>query len=320
MGDAGDVRLAVGAVFVAHGDVADAQAHERRAEEEIEIPEGVEVAEFWQAFQQPFVVGARHHLGAAEAVLDALAEDKTERVGEEVVAEHVEEAHGLVLHRVNQAAAIGELGGAGAQDLKKFRQVFRRRGQVAVLDDKHVAGGVLEAMAHGVPLAFARLPGEFELQWAFIFGNGFLQNFPSFVFAVALNEDNFRLAPEHRNARKRGGDVAFLIAHGHDDGEASLRGFTETNLGPGDEEDRHAQRLDKWQAHQEAVEESVQHWNIEREKLFAAGENDFPTGEFEEVGEVATRQPVPIITLHDCAGARPGLDERIPDVVERSDI
>jgi len=56
VGEAGDVRLAVSAVFVAHGDVADAQAHECRAEEEVEIPEGVEVAEFWQAFQQPFVV------------------------------------------------------------------------------------------------------------------------------------------------------------------------------------------------------------------------------------------------------------------------
>lgn len=103
----------------------------------------------------------RHHLGAAEAVLDALAQDKAKGVGKEMVAQHVEEAHGLVFHGVNEAAAVDEFGRAVAQDIEKFGQILGRGGEVAVLDDENVARGVGKTAMDSVPLAFARLATKF---------------------------------------------------------------------------------------------------------------------------------------------------------------
>ena len=87
----------------------------RRAEQQIEIAERIEVAEVGAVGRDALVVGAAQHLGAAQRVLDRLPEQPREGQAEELVAEQVEEAHRLLLHRVDQPHAVDELALAGAR-------------------------------------------------------------------------------------------------------------------------------------------------------------------------------------------------------------
>src|SRR5438093_1721597 len=60
-----DVRLAVGARLVAHRQVEDLHVEARRAQQQVEIAERVELAEVGAPRRDAFVVGAAQHLRAA---------------------------------------------------------------------------------------------------------------------------------------------------------------------------------------------------------------------------------------------------------------
>src|SRR5262249_29216472 len=145
------------------------------------------------------VVGAPEGLGAAERVLDRLAEDPGEGEAEELVADEIEEAHGLALHGVDQPHAVDELARAGAERLVEAREVFGGDGEVGVEDHEDVAACGREAGAHGVSLALAPLleegPGETVEG-----GEGALERGPGVVGGVSLDEDEL-------GARAHGGDA-----------------------------------------------------------------------------------------------------------------
>src|SRR5215218_3552836 len=88
-----DVRLAVDARLVADGHVDDLEPQARTSEEEIEVAEGVEVAEVGARGSDLVVVAPQHDLRAAQRVLHLLPRNGLEESRERAVAEHVEETH-----------------------------------------------------------------------------------------------------------------------------------------------------------------------------------------------------------------------------------
>src|SRR4029453_711754 len=104
-----DLGLSVGAVVIANRQVDEPEVQARGAEQEIEVSEGIEVAEVRAARLDALVVPLEEHLGAAERVGDPLAEEPGERHSEELVPEEVQEAHRLAFHRVDQARAVDEI-------------------------------------------------------------------------------------------------------------------------------------------------------------------------------------------------------------------
>jgi hypothetical protein len=65
-----DVRLAVRAGLITDWQIEDPQVEFRGAEQEIEIPERIEVAEIGAIAHNGFVVPSKKHFGSAKCVLD----------------------------------------------------------------------------------------------------------------------------------------------------------------------------------------------------------------------------------------------------------
>src|ERR1044071_4871355 len=101
-----DVGFAVGAGLVADGQVDDPQVELGRAEEEVEIAEGIKIPKVIAVGGDGLVILFEKDLGAAEGVLEGLAEKPGEGGAEKLVGDHVEEPHGLLFHRVDQAHSV----------------------------------------------------------------------------------------------------------------------------------------------------------------------------------------------------------------------
>lgn len=69
---AGDVGRAVGPLAVADGKVDDLQVEFCRAEDQVEVAKGVEIAEIGTVGGDILVIFPPHDLGAAERILDGL--------------------------------------------------------------------------------------------------------------------------------------------------------------------------------------------------------------------------------------------------------
>ena len=103
MFEAADVGRAIGTGEIMDGNLDDLQIQFRRTEDQIEITEGIEIAEVRAVGGDLIVVGAVKDFGAAECVLEPLVEQVGEGKTEELVAQDVEKTHRLVLHRVHES-------------------------------------------------------------------------------------------------------------------------------------------------------------------------------------------------------------------------
>src|SRR5262249_42744168 len=104
-----DLGLAVGARAVAHRQLHDFQILLGGPEDQIEIPERIEVAEEAARARDLFVVAPEQHLGSAQRVLEALLQDRRQREAERLVADGIEKAHRLAFERVDEARSVDEL-------------------------------------------------------------------------------------------------------------------------------------------------------------------------------------------------------------------
>src|SRR5580700_1902352 len=98
MAPAFDVGGAIGALTVPDRDIGDVQTELARAEKSFEIAEGVEIDEIAAVGRDLFVMGAAQRLGAAESVLELLAEHETEEKPKGLVGPDVEERHRAGFH------------------------------------------------------------------------------------------------------------------------------------------------------------------------------------------------------------------------------
>ena len=68
----------------------------RRAEDQVEIAERIEIAEIVALARQHFVILAQQHLGAAQRIGQARVDEIAEQIGEDAVGDEIERPHRLV--------------------------------------------------------------------------------------------------------------------------------------------------------------------------------------------------------------------------------
>ncbi len=145
MTETGDLGLAVGAAGVADGNLDRLEAELGSAEDQLEIPERIELPEITASGLDPRIVAAAHRLGAAQRVGEALRQQPGEKQREGLVGDEIEEAHRLLLHRIYETGAVDELALAGADRVPKLRQLLRRHGEIGIEDHQDIAARSLEA-------------------------------------------------------------------------------------------------------------------------------------------------------------------------------
>src|SRR5712691_6051564 len=219
VGKAGDIGRPVGALAIADGNLHDAEVELGRAEDQIEIAEGIKVAEMRPAGREPRVVVAPDDLGAAQRVLDRLADEQGKEQSEEAIAEEVEEAHGLRIHAIDEARAHGELPGPRDHGLVELRQVLGGDGEIGIEDHQHVACGVGEAQPDRVALALAALREDLDVPLG-IAGDHAAALLEGAVARMALDEDELRLRAEPSEAPEHPLDIPLLVATRTNDGDA----------------------------------------------------------------------------------------------------
>src|SRR6185437_5162950 len=153
-----------GAVEITHRNFDHLEVELGGTEHQIEIAEGVELAEIAAVLRQLLVILAPQRLGAAERVGEALVQQEGEDGGDEAVADQIEEAHCTRFHRIDEAGSAAELYLARRQRLTELRQALRRNGEVGVEDDENIPARLGEALAHGVALALAVLPEHLDVE------------------------------------------------------------------------------------------------------------------------------------------------------------
>ena len=160
MTPAADVRLAVGPRLILDGKVDDLQVEARRAEEQIEVPERVEVAEITSSRDDPPIRRPVQDLRPAQRVLDLLAHDRLEQQREHLVAHHVREAHRAGLDVVDESRAIDELRRAFGPDAVEAGQLFRSNAQIAVQDHEQLVIGATKLSRTAFPFPAPDLRDE----------------------------------------------------------------------------------------------------------------------------------------------------------------
>src|SRR5207253_7187928 len=108
-----NVRLAVGASLIADRQIDDPQVQLRRAEQEIKIAKRIEVAKIGAMARDGFVILFEKHLGAAQGVLERLAQEPGKSGAKKLVRDHIQEPHRLMFHWINQSNAVDEIRRAG---------------------------------------------------------------------------------------------------------------------------------------------------------------------------------------------------------------
>src|SRR6266511_2996462 len=109
MPEPADLCRTVRPLPVADGKLGDLQIQLCRSEEQVEVPEGIEVSEERPVRLYSLVVTAPEHFGSAQRVRDTGFQGPREQQPERLVAKEIEETHRLVLHRVHQAGAVDEV-------------------------------------------------------------------------------------------------------------------------------------------------------------------------------------------------------------------
>src|SRR5262249_35912823 len=121
--ETGDLSLAVSAAGIADGNLNRLEAELRRAEDQLEVPERIEISEITARGLDPRVVGAPQRLSAAQRVGEALRQQPGKEQREGLVGDQIEDAHRLLLHRINEPGAVDELALAGPNRIPKLRQL-----------------------------------------------------------------------------------------------------------------------------------------------------------------------------------------------------
>src|SRR5205823_1006310 len=83
----------------------------------------------------------RKYFRAAQGILEALTEHERKGGCKKSVRHNIEKPHSLLFHRINETAAVNELGFISSDSVVKFRQLFRRRRQVGVENHQNLFCG-----------------------------------------------------------------------------------------------------------------------------------------------------------------------------------
>src|SRR5271157_2225508 len=157
IGKTADVGGSIGPLAVPDRHLDDLQIQLGRPKQEVEITKGIQLSKIASAPRQLLIPGPPEDLGTAEAVLDRLADERAQEQGEKAIAQQVEEAHGLGVHSVNQAATIDELTFAADEGIVEVDEILRRHAGIRVQNHEDIALGLRETQPHCIALAPAFL-------------------------------------------------------------------------------------------------------------------------------------------------------------------
>jgi len=91
------------------------------------------------------VISSPKHFGPTKRVFNPSIEDKGKKITEEFVPKNIQEAHGFLLHGVNQAGAIDELSPARGDGFVEIGQFFGQNRQVRVENHEDISLGRIES-------------------------------------------------------------------------------------------------------------------------------------------------------------------------------
>ena len=103
MAEATDVGTPVDPLFVVDGEVYNFSVELCGAKEEIKVPKRVKVSKEGSSVFNICIVITREHLGTAERIFESLIQYPTKNSAKEFIGNVIEEAHGLLFHRVDEA-------------------------------------------------------------------------------------------------------------------------------------------------------------------------------------------------------------------------
>ena len=95
MGKSLDVGGPVGPILISDGNFNDMKIELRRAEQQIEIPEGIEVSKILPIGHQAIIISPEEDLSSTERIFDPLIQQPGKRHTEEFISDEIEHAHGL---------------------------------------------------------------------------------------------------------------------------------------------------------------------------------------------------------------------------------
>ncbi len=136
-----DIGGPVGPLTIAHRDIPDFEVELVGSEKEIEITKGIEITKVATVRREGLVIRACQNLRATERVFDMLAKQPGEEDAEKFVRAKVQKLHGLLLHRIDEAAAIGKIAMAMGNGFVKFRQILGGHCEIGIQDHEDVARG-----------------------------------------------------------------------------------------------------------------------------------------------------------------------------------
>src|SRR3989344_7500370 len=216
-----DFRFTVLTVSITYGNLNDLEVHFAGTEQQVEVAERIEVAKVGAVPDQRQIIFPEHHLGAAQRVLQAFAEQPGKGHGEEFVRDQVERAHRLAFHRVDQPASVQELGLSTDDGAVELRQILGRYREIGVEDHQYVTCGLQETFAHGISLAGMVLYQQLDVAVGVV-GLHTSYFFRRAVSRMSVDEYDFLVCPEARKALNGRFDVAFFIAARNDDGNRQI--------------------------------------------------------------------------------------------------
>src|SRR5438874_4117857 len=137
MAEAADLRHAVGAVSISHGQLTDLEVELRSAEEQIEVTERVEVSEVGAIGLDALVIGAPDDLRSTQGIGDPLLQDPGENETEGSVPEDVQEPHRLAFHWIHESSAGDEISLALHDRGVELREILGVDREVRTEDHEH---------------------------------------------------------------------------------------------------------------------------------------------------------------------------------------
>ena len=130
------------AVSVSNWDIDDSQRHHRRREDQLEIAEWIEIAEVFPPTNEAVIVVASKELRTAQDIAERCLDENAQHIGKNDVAQLIQKAHRFGLHRVDEPAAVDEIGLSLLVGLVVAGQKLWRHGQVRVQDGEQITSGV----------------------------------------------------------------------------------------------------------------------------------------------------------------------------------
>ena len=315
MCETADVGVAVHAFAVADGNFDNFEVLFGRAKEQVVISKWVEVSKEAAAGYNFLVVFAEENFGAAEGVAEALFQKPGEGHAEEFIAQEVEEAHGLVIHLIDEAGPVDKFPFAFDEGVEEFGQVFRGDGEVRVQNHEDVARSCGKPFAYGIAFASAAaLVHEFDVFfWISVYEA--LNFFCGAVCGVAVYEDEFGMCAQLWGAQDSVFHCAAFVAAGNDDGAGIFVRVAQPAFFFGHEHGDQAEVAQNWEPGQEAIAQACEERNSLRKQETIGLFNDFEVIEVEEVFNVFEREPVLITERHFQANGFGKTNEGFPEVV-----